>query len=280
MEHTKESRPKPSSANPSRDAAEKDTLKVFTAGVAIGVAQEAIDQWNTEHPELMAEMVAGGSVALIRRALAGERCDVMILADDTNIKDMMMPELTKGYYLFAGNAMVITGKDITSENWMDVLSAPDATFGHTNPYGDPSGYRAIFCILLADQLRPGIAEKLMNHPGHMGMEHDAQRGLFPHADYLFMYRSGAVSRGENFAELPESINLSNTDLAEEYAKASFAVDENTVVRGGPIVHALTIPETAKFADAAKEFSKLFLKKDFAAFGMIPRSEVVGEDILK
>ena len=39
---------------------------------------------------------------------------------------------------------------------------------------------------------------------------------------------------------------------------SFAVDDENTVYGAPIVHALTIPETAKFKDAAKEFAAQFL----------------------
>lgn len=97
---------------------------------------------------------------------------------------------------------------------------------------------------------------------------------------MFTYYSGAKARGGDFAELPESIDLSSQDLKEEYAKVSFAVDDENTVYGAPIVHALTIPETAKFKDAAKEFAAQFLASDFAAFHFLPRTETVGEDILK
>lgn len=257
------------------------TLQVFTAGVAIGVTKEAIQRWNLKHPELQAEMHPGGSVDLIRQVLAGERCDVLILADDTNIESMLMPKYARGYKVFAGNKMVIAGKGINSENWMERLLDPSSTFSHTNPYGDPSGYRAIMTILLADRLKKGMAHQLMSHPGHLGMEHDPAKGkLMPEADYMFTYYSGAKARGGDFAELPESIDLSSQDLKEEYAKVSFAVDDENTVYGAPIVHALTIPETAKFKDAAKEFAAQFLASDFAAFHFLPRTETVGEDILK
>ena len=260
-----------------------ETLQVFTAGVAMGVVKEAVQHWNLKHPELQAEMHPGGSVDLIRKVLAGERCDVLITADDTLIKSMMMPDAAKGYISFAGNKMVIaaTGdKDINSENWKEKLLAEDAKFYHMNPYGDPGGYRGVMSLLLADQVEEGLADKLMNHPGHIGMDPNLTRENTPSHDYMFTYYSGAVSRGMRFAELPEVMDQSNPSLADTYAKAKFAVDENNTVTCTPISHGVTIPETAKFKEEAKAFVAEFLKKDFAQWNFLPRREVVGEDILK
>lgn len=258
------------------------TLQVFTAGVAMGVVKEAIQIWNLKHPELQAEMHPGGSVDLIRQAIAGERCDVLITADDTIIKTMMMPEHAKGYITFAGNKMVVVGRngnEINNENWKEKLLDPKTTFAHKNPYGDPGGYRGVMLLLLADQYEKGLGEKLMNHPGHIGMDPNLKREAMAGVDYTFEYYSGTASRGESFAELPEVMDLSNPNLADVYAKAKFAVDENNVVTGTPITHGVTIPENAKYKEAAKEFVKLFLKTDFAAHNFLERSGKEGEDIL-
>lgn len=64
------------------------TLQVFSAGVASSIARETVQHWNLNHPERQAELHVGGSVDLIRRVLAGERCDVLIVADDTNIAEL------------------------------------------------------------------------------------------------------------------------------------------------------------------------------------------------
>ena len=258
------------------------TLQVFTAGVAMGVVKEAVQMWNLKHPELQAEMHPGGSVDLIRKVLAGERCDVLITADDTIIESMMMPEHAKGYITFAGNKMVVVGRngnEITNENWKEKLLDPNTTFAHKNPYGDPGGYRGVMLLLLADQYEKGLGEKLMNHPGHIGMDPKLTREALAGVNYTFEYYSGAASRNECFAELPEVMDLSNPDLAEIYAKATFAVDENNVVTGTPITHGITIPEKAKFKEEAKDFVKLFLKTDFAAHNFLERKGSTGEDIL-
>lgn len=85
----------------------------------------------------------------LRRLLAGERCDVFITADDTTIAPALMPSHDDGYITFAANRMVISAREgvsISSENWKEKLLAPDATFCHKNPYGDPSGYRGVMTL--------------------------------------------------------------------------------------------------------------------------------------
>ena len=258
-----------------------ETLQVFTAGVTMGVAKKAVQRWNLDHPERMAELVPGHSVDLLRRIIAGERCDVLISADDAIIGSMLMPQYAKGYRVFAGNRMVVAGEGINSENWIEKLTDPAATFIHNNPYGDPGGYRAVMAILLADKVQPGLTAKLMDHPGHKGMDprDEGRPGERPAADYTFTYGSGAASRGMDYAVLPAVMDLSDDALAADYAKATFAVDEQNTVCGTPIAHALTIPTGALYPEEAKAFCKLFLKTDFAEAHFLPKDGVVGEDPL-
>ena len=167
-----------------------ETLQVFSAGVAMGVVKEAIQHWNLKHPERQAELVPGGSVDLVRRILAGERCDVLVTADDTLIKSMMMPETAKGYISFAGNKMVVVSrgdKEITNENWKEMLLDPNAKFAHKNPYGDPGGYRGVMALLLAENIEEGLGKKLMDHPGHLGMDPNLNMSNMPEHDYSFEY---------------------------------------------------------------------------------------------
>lgn len=257
------------------------TLNIFSAGVARKVVTLAIEKWNESHPELPAQLTVDGSVDLIRRALSGETCDLLILADDKIIDSMMIPETTSGYIIFAGNRMVVAaneGYEITAENWKEKLLADDATFDHHNPYADPGGYRAVMSMMLADNIESGLADKLINHPGHFGMGNDPE--VMPKIKYTFDYYTRAAGRGAMIAELPEIMNLSNDDLADTYATAKFAVDEANTITATPINHALTIPNTAENSVAAKEFATLFLKTDFTEYGFVARNLLVGEDILK
>lgn len=255
----------------------KTELKIFSAGVASKLARQTVEAWNAEHPEAQAELTVGGSVDGIRRLLKGEAFDLLILADDDIIKSMMMPDQTDGYYIFAGNKMVIAaaaGREINSGNWRDKLMAPEAKFMHMNPYGDPGGYRAVMAILLADQVEPGLSKKLMDHPGHIGMDREPPKEK-PEYDYMFTYYTGAKGRGLVFAELPREMDLSDDSLAEVYATVEFQVDDQNKVKGSPIAHAVTIPLASKNRKLALEFTNQFLKNDFQAANFIQRSQAVG-----
>jgi molybdate/tungstate transport system substrate-binding protein len=257
---------------------EQYRLNIFCAGVSMKLIKETAEKWNVLHHELLAVVTPAGSVDLIRSCLAGEPCDVLISADDTIIRTMMIPQYADGYRIWAGNKMVVTGEDITSENWEEKLLAPDATFKHHNPYGDPSGYRAVMAMLLADLYKPGLADRLMNHPGHIGMEKLVEPfGNQKEVKYEFTYYSSAKSLGKNFAELPVMMDLSDTALADTYEKINFSVDDWNTVCATPIAHALTIPKTATHTEAAKEFVKMFLALDKEAAGFLPREGVFGGD---
>jgi molybdate/tungstate transport system substrate-binding protein len=255
-------------------------LHVLTAGVAMKLVRDVAEQWNALHPELPAVVTPGGSVDLLRDVIEGDPCDVLISADDAIIQTMLMPEHAAGYRIWGGNKMVIIGDDISTDNWAEKLLAADATFKHHNPYGDPGGYRAVMSMLLADAWQEGLSEKLMNHPGHIGMEKDA--GLFDNqkeAKYMFGYYSGAKTMGKNFAELPACMDLSSPELAEYYAKVNFAVDEQNVVVATPINHAVAIPSASQHRQAAQEFIRLLLASNLADYCFLPRNGVVGEDPL-
>ena len=255
-------------------------LNIFSAGVARKVVTDTITQFKDIYPDMDITLTVDGSVDLIRRCLDGESCDLLILADDKIIDSMMMPEYTHGYVVFAGNRMVVAanpGYEISADNWKEKLINPDATFDHHNPYADPGGYRSVMSMMLADKIESGLADKLINHPGHFGMGNAPEN--MPEIKYCFDYYTRATGRGAMIAELPEIMNLSNNKLADEYAKVKFAVDENNTITATPINHALTIPVSAQNLNAAKEFAKLFLESDFESYGFISRRITIGKDII-
>jgi ABC-type molybdate transport system substrate-binding protein len=248
-----------------------ETLRIFSAGVATAVVKDRAAEWQALHPECPAEIEFGGSVDLIRRVRGGEPCDLLIMADDTIINTMLTPDHAEGCRIFARNKMVIAagaGKTIDNNNWIEKLLAPGAVFMHMNPYGDPGGYRAVMSILLADQVRAGLSARLMNHPGHIGMDRNLTMQNMPPWDYSFTYRSMAVFRGLTFAELPPVMDLSDPAMENIYNSVTFSVDEGNTVRGSAIRHGLTIPRSAQNPDAAGEFEKLFMGSDFAHYGFL------------
>lgn len=260
-------------------------IKVFSAGVAGKLARQAAARFEEEH-KAACELVTGGSVEGVNRLLGGERFDVMILADHSNVEQLMMPVYAGGYFVWAGNQMVVMGKDITSENWQKKLLSPDARIRHMNPFDDPAGYRAVMAMKLADRVEPGLSARLLNHPNYRGLDREqyAKTGKpsleLAEGEYFICYRSMPVSMGAPFAQLPPEMNLGDPACEEIYRTASFQVDGGETVYGTTILHAIVIPKNAENKEGAEAFACTFLTNRFMAHGFTPVQKKVGTWDLK
>ena len=224
--------------------------------------------------------------------------DLMFRTDSTNGKNF-----TDAYTPFATNAMVIafTNKSryadqITPENWYQVLSQPDVRVGISNPMLDAAGYRSIMVARLAEKyyrnptlfstligshftpplvvqemsgtstirlpevLRPSD-EKLVIRDGSIFVLSHLEAGGI---DYAFEYRSVAQGRNLRWISLPQEIDLSSPEYADEYGNVRVILgfqrfssigQERT---GQPIVYAVTIPNSAPNKKLAEEFGDLVI----------------------
>lgn len=251
-------------------------LRILAAACLETQVQKTIERFNAEQSDVRAVAHIAGSVDCIRRVQKGEACDLLILADGTAIESMLMPEHTDGYYIFAGNCMVLVSnlpmKRVDTSNWKDRLMDPKATFGHADPSDDTAGYRAVMACMLADSVAPGLAKTLLNHPGRTVMTPSSAQ-----VDFAITYRTVPISKKMSYAYLPDTMDLSNPAFNAHYASASIDIDGDgkNVICATAINHALTIPFTSKEPKIAQEFIALFLKTDFKAQGFLPRRNAVG-----
>ncbi len=266
-------------------------LKVFSAGVAMRIARKAVEEFQEAHPDLEVEFSGGGSVAGVNRLLGGEDIDVLILADQTAIDEQLMPDFADGYYVWGGNEMCIVGNGINADNWIEKLLDPEAEYKHTNPYDDPSGYRAVMAMKLADHVQEGLSEKLLNHPNYKGLDREQYKrnpfgppppgakkrpGPPPLKDgeYRFSYLSGPSASGADYAKLPPEMSQGDPAFESLYNSVTFEVDGGKVVRGTTILHAVMIAKNTAHREAAEAFVKEFLSNDFTALGFTPVQKAV------
>lgn len=248
---------------------EERVLRIFSAGVAAGLVKALAKRWEEEHPDVSVEVSMGGSVDLIRRIINGESCDVMISADDTNIRDMLIPDHTDECITWAGNAMVlasVNGEDIEGADWQKLLLRKDAVFTHMDPKGDPAGYRAVMTLKLADHIQDGLARVLLNHPGYIGKYAKPGKPDFSKAQYAIVYESMAKARKMSYVKLPPVMDLSDDVYAEEYSREHLVLRDSVVVSGSPIRHGLAVLSNTKEPELAKLFVEDFLKSDFEKAG--------------
>jgi molybdate/tungstate transport system substrate-binding protein len=276
-------------------------LKIFHAGSLSVPMSELEEKFETLHPNVDVQREPAGSSASIKKITElNKQADILASADYTLIPTMMMPEYTNWYLAFAKNQIVIAYTDdskysseIDQDNWYEILRRPDVTFGFSNPNDDPCGYRSVMVTQLSEAYyeNENIFDDLMgnNTAIAMTLENGTYTAVIPASeyiepdtkkimmrsmevelssaletgeiDYFYIYRSVAVQHGFKFVELPQQIDLSSVDYADEYNKVRVQTANGNIVVGTPIVYGITIPNNAMQQELGIEFVKLLLSID-------------------
>ncbi|HJU15828.1 MAG TPA: extracellular solute-binding protein [Stellaceae bacterium] len=251
-------------------------LTIFAAGTLAGPFRALDTAFQQKYPNVAVRPIFAGSVALARRiADLHQRTDIFATADFRVIPKYLFGAGGKERYAdwyagFARNAITVTYTDssrsahqITPRNWYEVLARPGVEIGRSNPDTDPSGYRTLLMLQLAERYyhAPGIAAKILANSPPRNMR-DTETDLIPalqlgEIDYLAIYRSDAIQHHLNYLALPAAVDMSDPKLARLYASAA-AQTANGNVHGAPIVYAVTIPKNAPQAEWAQKYVALLL----------------------
>ncbi len=202
----------------------------------------------------------GASLEIARRINElGRNPDIVILADPDVFAQYIGPAKTSWYALFARDHMVIAytprsrGADrINASNWRDVVTSKGVEVGRADPSTDPSGYRALISMKLAEMYykQPGLAQRLLAAAPSRNVrprEADQVALVQAHAlDYIWTYESIARGAALDFIALPSAIDLGDPAYAAAYARASVRVpalapNDSVTMTGAPILFALSIP---------------------------------------
>jgi molybdate/tungstate transport system substrate-binding protein len=198
--------------------------------------------------------------------------DVVVLADAEVFPQLLMPRYVRWYAAFARNRIVLayTGRSrgadsITPENWRRVVTTPGVEVGRADPNTDPSGYRALLTMQLAEQYYrdPGLYQRLLEAAPPRNVrprEADQVALLQTHElDYIWTYENLARNDGLSYVRLPEKIDLGTPADSALYARASVRVlgkrpGDTLTMRGAPIVFAFTVLAEAPHRAAAERFA--------------------------
>ena len=284
---------------------EKTTVKVLAAGSLLAPLEDIEAEFETANPNVDVTVEGHGSIQCIRQITdLNKAFDLILVADESLIPDMMFRpspdgvDFAEDYTAFARNEMVLAYTDdsayadeITSENWIEILTRDDVRKGFSNPTLDAAGYRTILMIMLAENYYKdntlfnrilgenlGISVQkdengsvvelpvvMQPKKGSSVVIRDASLFLLSllesgGIDYAFDYKSVAITQGLHYVTLPKEINLGYEEYADYYDDATvylgfqrFATIGNKRT-GLPIVYAGTIPYNAPEKELA---GKLF-----------------------
>jgi molybdate/tungstate transport system substrate-binding protein len=295
---------------------EKTPLVVFAAGSLIGPFAALEKSFEAKYPNIDVVSEYHGSIQVIRHTTdLHQSTDVIATADHALIPMLMYtvndPDTgipyANWYLRFATNnlglAYTATSKysgEITTDNWMEIISRPDVKIGIADPRFDASGYRALMAIKLAEKLYnkgylfsdmfagqfriplkmdEGGGKAIIRVPEVLEMKdggHVVIRGASVQLlallesgdlDYAFEYESVIKQHKLNLLSLPAELNLGNADLNQEYGNVSVKLDFQRFATvkpefiGEQIGYGITIPSDARHPKEAELFITYLLGPD-------------------
>lgn len=249
-------------------------LVVFNAGSLAKPFSDLLRAFKAKYPEVIPAQENSGSLEAARKVTELDKIpDVLAVADYSVIPKLLVPRFASWYALFARTSMVLAytdqslgAREITSENWWQLLQRPEVRWGHSDPVLDPAGYRSQMVFQLAERYyrQPGLAARLeaaissrFIRPKSADLIALVQVGEL---DFAWEYEAVAKMHRLHYVELPPEVNLGDTRLADTYAHASVRLPgasrsgrDSVVFRGEPIAYALTIPAAARHPRTAEAF---------------------------
>jgi molybdate/tungstate transport system substrate-binding protein len=248
------------------------TLTMFHAG-SLTVPFEAMEKvFEGKYPKVDLQREAAGSQACARKITDVKKpCDIMASADYKVIDKLLIPDYASWNVRFATNQLVLCytdtsryAKEVTPENWYEILQRKDVVWGHSDPNLDPCGYRSLMVLQLAEKHYniPGLYEKVIANrpkenirPKSVELVSLLQTG---NMDYAWEYLSVAVQHGLKYIVLPEEINLGNYKYDHLYEQAVVKVtgkEPGTFmeIKGKSCTYGITLVTDAPNREAAIAF---------------------------
>jgi molybdate/tungstate transport system substrate-binding protein len=153
-----------------------------------------------------------------------------------------------------------------------VVTQPGVEVGRADPNTDPSGYRTLLTMQLAEQhyREAGLYARLLAAAPARNVrprEADQVALLQTHElDYIWTYQNLAENDGLKFVKLPDAIDLGSPADSAAYSRATTRVlgkqpGDTLTMRGAAILFALSIPEQAENRALAEKFVAYLLSAE-------------------
>jgi molybdate/tungstate transport system substrate-binding protein len=229
------------------------------AVLAAGSLQHALEDGFEPAVDVPVRVETHGSATVARMVAEGQRDpDIVTVADVALFEGPLSPPW---YSTFASNAVVVAynpdtdgGRrvaDAGEAGWYEPMVDGSVRVGRTDPDLDPLGYRTLFTLELASRyyedapdLRERVPRRDQIYP-ETSLISQFETGSI---DAAFAYRNMAVERGYDYVPLPNPIDLSDPNYADDwYATVSYTLSSGRTIRGGVVGYGSTI---RRLSDAA------------------------------
>ena len=252
----------------------------------------------------VAPLKAGGSFADANQIAAGAPDDVFVSVALAATSAQYLKNLSSNWAIgFASDQMVLAYPNATqgsaassvialanaavkSNSTFDwnafyaALTSGSVKIGISNPVSDPAGLRGWLVLEAAGALYSGgnkqayVSPLLQNNANVTGT--DAAALVAPlqagQIQFLFIYKSAAISDGLKFIALDNHVNLGSPNLGSFYSAFSYT-DSAGKTTGAPIVLSITVPLSSINSAEALQFVQYVVEnaKILSSFGLQPFS---------
>lgn len=243
------------------------------AAAALGPPIRALDSvLGSEGAEARYRLETSPSLEAVRKLTdLGKVPDILAVADLSLLDSLVVPAHASWYLVFGTNALVLAygprsqhADKLGTVPWHEVLRLPGVRTGRSDPLVDPSGYRTLMALDLAERhyRLPGLASRLLEAMPRRYMRHaEADLSAMVQSgelDYVWTYRNLAKAHGLQWVELPPEVNLEDPALASWYAGVELEIGAaagrpGLRLQGRPILFGLTIPASAARPDLGRHF---------------------------
>jgi molybdate/tungstate transport system substrate-binding protein len=193
--------------------------------------------FEKKYPTIDVVREFGGSTKMARMITEKNKsADIMASADFAVIDKTLIPEKADWNIRFATNQLVLCytdrsryAKEVSPDNWYEILQKKDVSWGHSDPNLDPCGYRSLMVMQLAEQYynKPGLYNQMLANRPQENVKSKAAElvAMLKNGkmDYAWEYLSVAVQNDLKYVRLSDQINLGNYKFDNFYQQATVKV---------------------------------------------------------
>lgn len=291
-------------ATPTQYAVSEGPLVTYSADAYTAEVTALLKGFSTATGVQVAPVKSGGSFADANAIAAGAPDDVFVSVALSATSSQYLKNLTSDWAIaFATDQMVLAyangtqtsaaasviGLGTTAEqsnstsdwsNFFTALTGGTVEVGISNPVSDPAGLRGWLVLEAAGYLYGGgnqqaYASALLQNKANVTGT-DAAALVSPlesgQLQFLFIYKSAAISDGLKYLSLDPHVNLGDPSLKSFYSKFTYK-DSAGVTTGSPISLCITIPASAVNTAEAVQFVQYIIQNErsLASYGLQPLS---------
>jgi len=278
----------------------KVTLIVYSADAYVAEANSLESGFTGATGIHMAPPKGAGSTDLAQQIASGDPDDVFISVSKSAAGPEVLKNQSEGWAVaFAADQMVIAytngsastagGSQVvsdfratsqgTNQSWAKFfsdLTSGGVKVGISDPNSDPAGFRGWIVLEAAGYTydsgnQTAYSSSLLAH-GANSTAASAADLVAPlqagNIQFLFIYKSAAISDNLTYFALPSLINLGSSSNGAYYSKFTYTTSTG-VEKGGPILLLVTVPVESKNQLDSIEFVTYVVKNDasLSSFGL-------------